>query len=67
MTELLTAQTVYRIGRKRTQHGWSVHIVGDDATGYSVEVRTRCGIVLTGCDEASQVEQGFVTCGGCTP
>lgn len=64
MNELLTAQTVYRIGRARAQHAWSAHVVGDDASGYSVQVRTRCGVVVTGNEDATLIE-GFVTCEGC--
>lgn len=64
MGSLVESQTVYRLGRKRAQHAWSVHVVGDDASGYVVQVRTRCGVVLSGNDEAAQIE-GFVTCEEC--
>lgn len=56
--------SVYRIGRQRTQHSWSGHVVGDEASGYGVEVRTRCGVVLTG-NEDAQILTGFVTCEAC--
>ena len=62
--QLLSPVTVYKLGRKRTQHAWSVHVVGDETIGYSVEVRTRCGIVVTGNAEAQLIE-GFVTCDLC--
>lgn len=65
MSELLTAKTVYRFGRKRTQHDWSVHVVGDDARGYRVQVRTRCGVVVTDSPDAALIE-GFVTCEECS-
>ena len=65
MTALMTAQTVYRFGRKHAQHSWSVHVVGDDARGYWCEVRTKCGLVVTGNDEAALIE-GFVTCDDCS-
>ena len=61
---LLAPVTVYRIGRKRTQHSWRVHVVGYDTRGYGIEVRTHCGIVLTGNDDATLTE-GFVTCADC--
>lgn len=61
---LLAPTTVYRIGRARTQHSWSVHVVGDDTIGYRVQVRTRCGIVVSGNDDAKLVE-GFATCTDC--
>ena len=64
MSTLAEPQTVYRIGRKRVQHAWSVHVVGDEASGYRVEVRTRCGVVVTGNADAS-LSEGFVTCEAC--
>lgn len=64
MSTLLTPATVYRFGRKHAQHSWSVHVVGDDATGYRVQVRTRCGLVIDDRADATLIE-GFVTCPDC--
>lgn len=64
--ELIQAPvTVYRIGKARTQHAWSVHVAGNDTTGYSVEVRTMCGVVLA--DDTAHLVEGFVTCDDCDP
>lgn len=64
MSTLLDTKTVYRIGRTRTRHDWSVHVVGNEARGYRVQVRTRCGLIVSGNDDAQLVE-GFVTCEAC--
>lgn len=61
---LMHPQTVYRFGRKHTQHDWSVHVVGSDAEGYHVQVRTRCGLIIAGNADANLV-MGFVTCAEC--
>ncbi|WP_232676720.1 hypothetical protein [Nocardioides sp. R-C-SC26] len=61
---LVEPRTVYRLGKRRVQHDWSVHVVGDDTVGYSVQVRTRCGVVLSKNADAQRV-MGFVTCPSC--
>lgn len=61
--QLLTAKTVIRFGRERTQHDWKVEVVGDDAHGYRVQVQTKCGRVVE--TETTTKAAGFVTCESC--
>lgn len=63
--QLIASQTVIRFGRERTQHNWRVAVVGDDATGYRVQVQTTCGRVVE--TETTSKVQGFVTCAACKP
>lgn len=66
MNELLSAKPVIRFGRTRTQHDFRVLIEPPTgrAADQQVVVRTCCGLMVSGIEDAQQV-QGFVTCEEC--
>ena len=59
---LIETTIVATFGREKTMHDYLVTVVGNDAAGYRVQVRTVCGRVF---DETTKTTEGAVSCPVC--